>query len=348
MRMERIEARRQAGGLSYRTLCAQEGVAYGSLMRWRERARRGVPLGEAPGPRKVASLDLEALREELRRLRHGRRRSEGTAALYRRHRDRISRRALGQLVAGERRRQNRERNRIYRQVSWRAPRLVWAMDETEYRPDPAYPKAYLGNVQDLGSRFKFPPLVGVSPSHGERIAAHLCALFERYGPPLFLKRDNGKNLNHARIEELLEAYLVLPLNSPCRYPQYNGAIEAGNREIKAELLRQPVLPQGFLALQAGLDIEGLNHRPRASLGYRSACDVFRAGHALAAQFHRRRRREVYETVKANALERMQQGCYDADAAWRQAVESSLVDQGFIAIEEPGEVSPTSPQTRSHH
>ena len=94
----------------------------------------------------MAPLDLEALREELRVLRHSRKRTERTGGLYRQPQDRISRRDLGRLVAEGHRRQNRERNRINHEVNWKVSRLVWALEDTEYYPDPAYPKAYLHNA----------------------------------------------------------------------------------------------------------------------------------------------------------------------------------------------------------
>jgi len=348
MVLAHIESRHEAEGLSYRTLCEREGVAYASLMRWKGRAARGEALVERPGPKKVAPLDLEALRAELRVLRHGRRRTEGTGETYRQHQEQISRRDLGHLVLEERRRKNRERNRVYHEVNWKMPRLVWAMDDTEYHPDPAYPKAYLNNVQDLGSRYKFEPLVGLALAHGDEVAAHLNDLFEAHGPPLFLKRDNGGNLNHTLVEELLEAFLVIPVNSPCHYPQYNGGIEAGNREIKARLVRRSSLPSAFLAIQAELDIQTLNHRTRPCLGHRSPCQVFTAGRGFSRTFHRRKRREVYEWIRGKTLELTQTKCYDADAAWRLAVETWLLEHGFITVSKQKEVLPGSSKSGSHH
>jgi len=348
MVLDAIERRHAAEGLAYRTLCVQEGVAYASLMRWKDRVARGRDIVGRPGPKKVAPLDLDALREELRVLRHGRKRTEGTGDLYRRHRDRISRRDLGRFVVEERRRQNRERHRIVHEVTWKVPRLIWAMDDTEYHPDPAYPKAYLNNVQDLGSRFKFEPLVGLALAHGNEVAAHLHTLFDAHGPPLFLKRDNGKNLNHALIDALLEAFFVIPVNSPCHYPQYNGGIEAGNREIKSELLRRPSMPSAFLAIQAELDIQTLNHRSRPCLRHRSPCEVFAAGRGYARTFDRRKRREVYEWIRQKTLELTQTTCYDADRAWRLAVETWLLDHEFITVSKPKEVLPGFQEIRSQH
>ena len=86
--------------------------------------------------------------------------------------------------------------------------------------------------------------------------------FRHHGAPLFLKRDNGGNLNHHLVDELLGEYLVIPINSPCYYPQYNGGIERGQGDIKACLRQHDDLPHGFLGIQAEIDIQALNHRRR--------------------------------------------------------------------------------------
>lgn len=331
MVVERIEDLRQAEGCSYRTLCEQEGIAYSSLMRWKDRVARGVSIIGMPGPKKVASLDLDALRAEIRLLRHGRKRSEGTGDLYRRQRDQVSRRQFSQLVSEERLRKNRERNRVYHEVIWKTSRLVWALDDSEYQPDPLYPKAYLHNIQDLGSRYKFEPVVGLELAHGPKVASNLNDLFEVHGPPLFIKRDNGGNLNHTLVEAVLESFMVIPINSPCYYPQYNGGIERAQYEIKEQLSRMPSLPPAFLSIQAELDVQSLNHRPRSCLGYRSSCQVFTAGRETARVFNRRKRREVYEWIKQKTVELMNGECYDCNAAWRLAVETWLLENNFIEI-----------------
>jgi len=346
--VEHIEKLRRAEGLAYRTLCSREGIPHTDFVRWRGHIQAGEAAVERPGPKKVKPLDLDALREQVRWLRHGRKRTAGTGELYQEHRQAISRRDLQELVQEERRRQNRERDRVYHEVSWRVPRLIWAMDDTEYRPDQAYPKAYLHNVQDLGSRFKFEPLVGLALARGEDVAAHLADLFEGHGPPLFLKRDNHGNLNHGRVDELLETFLVIPVNSPCYYPQYNGAIEKAQREIKARLSQRPPMPSAFLAIQAGLDVHALNHRPRPCLGHRTPCQVFAAGRELAHSFTRRKRREVYDWIREKTLELIEQERYDADAAWRMAVETWLLDHGFIAVSNRRKVLPHFPENQVHN
>ena len=47
-----------------------------------------------------------------------------------------------------------------------------------------------------------------------------------------LKRDNGSNLNHQAVDEVLSRYLVIPLNSPPHDPPYNGGMECAVRELK--------------------------------------------------------------------------------------------------------------------
>ena len=331
MVLQSIEQQREAEGLSYRALCDREGIAYASLKRWKSRLADGVAIIGRPGPKKVEALDLNALREQIHRLRHGRKRTEGFGELYDAYREKVSRRALRQMVTEERQRKNAEQKRIYHEVIWKVPRMIWAMDDTEYQPDPAYPKAYLHNVQDVGSRYKFEPLVGLSLANGEEITAHLSELFEAHGPPLFIKRDNGKNLNHGIVEKVLEAFMVIPINSPCYYPQYNGGMEAAQREIKEWLSQRPPLPSAFLTIQADLDVHALNHRPRPCLGNRTPCQMFLSGQNLARTFNRRKRREAYDWIVQKMIERMQQECYEEDAAWRLAVETWLLDNGFIAL-----------------
>lgn len=55
----------------------------------------------------------------------------------------------------------------------------------------------------------------------------LAELFDRHGPPLVLKSDNGSAFNSQPLYELLASRAVLWLPSPLRTPRYNGSCEAG-------------------------------------------------------------------------------------------------------------------------
>jgi hypothetical protein len=91
------------------------------------------------------------------------------------------------------------------------------------------------------------------------------------------------------------------------------------------------MPSAFLAIQAELDIHSLNHRPRPCLGRRSSCQMFTAGEQFARTFNRRKRREVYECIRQRMLELVKTECYDANTAWRMAVETWLLDNAFITV-----------------
>ncbi len=332
-----IEQMHADEGLGYRALCERAGFGYSSFMRWRGRCRNDEEPCHRPGPQKVESLDLELLGKQIEAMHHSRHRTEGARDLYLEHSNSISRRDLNALVKEERNHQKQSQAQAQYRIQWHVPRLVWAMDDTEYRPDRQYPKAYLNNVQDLGSRYKFGALVGLQLACGSEVVAHLAELFNRHGPPLFLKRDNGGNLNHHEVDELLSAALVIPLNSPCHYPQYNGSMERAQYEIKEILAQHAKAPSAFLAIQAEMDIQELNHRPRTNLNNQSPCSVFESGRDFARNYTRRKRKEVYESIREKTLEFIDTEDYEASRAWRRAVRTWLLDNRFITVSKGGKV-----------
>lgn len=337
MVVELIEQMHTHENVGYRELCERVGVGYSSFMRWREREHRGEAPVHRPGPAKTEPLDFDGLLSKIEAMHHGRKRTDSVGELYEEHKGAISRRDLNALVQAERDRQKQKKSRQQVRIHWHVPRLVWAMDDTEYRPDRNYPKAYLHNVQDLASRYKFGALVGLKLAAGDEVVAHLAELFNRYGPPLFLKRDNGGNLNHHEVDELLSSAMVIPLNSPPHYPQYNGSMERAQRDIKTILAEHAKTPNAFLGIQAEMDIHELNHRTLSDLNYRTPCDVFRSGKNNARQYTRRKRKEVYENIKENMLEIMTVKGYETNRAWRCAMRNWLLENGFITISRGGKV-----------
>ena len=226
-------------GMPYALICRAIRIPLSTLGRWRRRKKENRPLLNRPGPKKVEPFDSSLLDAEIRLLNHGAKRSEGTTNLYRRYQETLSRRDLSRMVEQVRREVAADHRNHLRRIEWLVPGVVWAMDVTEYEVGGA-DKIHLHNMQDLGSRYKFPPLSGECPV-GEEVAGYLSEKFGRFGPPLFLKRDNGGNLNHGAVNEVLSEFFVLPLNSPTYYAPYNGAIEESQRELKA-CLREKLIP----------------------------------------------------------------------------------------------------------
>ena len=198
-------------------------VARSTLMRWLKRQRHGEPLWRKPGPKKSSPADWTVLLQDLQTLCPGRYRTRGTGQLHRRHARWLSRRELAALARMHRQNQLDS----MKHIQWLKTGLAWSIDATEYGPD----GTLIVPLQDLASRYRL-PAIAADRLNGAVVAAHLERLFQHFGPPLFLKRDNGSPFNHQLVDDVLARYCVLPLNSPPHFPRYNGAMERGISELK--------------------------------------------------------------------------------------------------------------------
>ena len=334
-----IDQIKEKTAMPYRAICEAVRLPYPSFIRWRVRRKKDAPLVRQPGPQKVAPPDFARISRDIAGLSHGHDRTQGTGALYGRHASSISRRELQRMVALARHEQNAAHRRNLRRIRWNVPNLAWSMDPCEYKQHDAS-KVCLNQMQDLASRYKFQPLAGNIPC-GEEVAGHLAATFKRFGPPLFLKRDNGGNLNHAAVNDVLADHFVLPLNSPVHYPPYNGAIEEAQAELKkglsARLAYKPC-PGEHLEAYASTVEHDLNHQPRPCLNGRNSCQVY---FSRRRTFTRWERRAAYEWI-TNAQQDML--CCEGiqpQAAWRIAALAWLKMKGYITVTINGKVSPYS-------
>jgi hypothetical protein len=336
-----IEAIKKTYGLSVRVLVCELGVSYATLMRWKRRLSRGLaPVGK-PGPKKVRPFDLGELKARIRELEHGSRRSRGTGRLRGAFADAISRRELDRMIAAVRRDVNRKRSAQTCQVSWLRPNLAWAMDDCRCSGTGDGNRLYLHNLSDLCSRYKFRPLASAQLACGEEVAGHLDHLFSRFGPPLFCKRDNGGNLNHVAVDDILAEALVVPINSPAYTAPYNGAIEHTQGEFKRYLDRHcwKADGRGGVAVLAETAAHDLNHRPRRSLQGRNACHVYFGEQQL--RYPKRQRQDVYRWIRdlAIAISRGVGKDWIMPAAWRVAAKQWLLKNRMIRIRKAGKVLP---------
>jgi len=343
--MEIIEEIKGKTGMPYGMICRAMRIPLATLGRWRRRRKENHPFLNRPGPKKVEPFDPSILDAEIRLLDHGTKRSEGVTKLYGRYQGSLSRRDLSRMVGQVRQEVTADHRKNFRQIDWLVPGVVWAMDVTEDDLGMAG-KIYLQNTQDLGSRYKFPPLSGECPV-GEEIAGYLSEKFCRFGPPLFLKRDNGGNLNHGAVNGVLAEFFVLPLNSPVYYAPYNGAIEESQRELKA-CLREKLIPDlpgsenHSMVVYAEVAAHDLNHRQRPCLNGKTSCQVFFSPGERPV-FSKLERREIYD-ILLERVERILVSMNQFDksareAAWRIAVEFWLQSKGFIKVHIPQKVSP---------
>jgi transposase InsO family protein len=336
------------------------GIPYSSLMRYRKRLEAGeLPL-KTPGPAPVAPPDMNEVIKELRGLRHGKRRTKGTEHMRVKYLGRIPRRELYELIDHIRREINREHNDIMERIRWNTPGSVWSMDDAEYVFSGQ--KYYIHQVQDMASKYKFPPMTSSRLADGKTVAANLENLFKRFGAPLFIKRDNGGNLNHEAVQKVLEQFHVIPINSPAYYPKYNGSLERNQRDLK-EMLDRKVSLNNTSSLEAncktghvgGIDkllensfawlvetaANDCNHMSRRVLkGANSCYTFFRNGRYRK---NKRKREEVFNWIKDVALDICAESehCKEITIgpAWRQAAKKWLSENGMITVWRKRQVSP---------
>jgi hypothetical protein len=329
----------------YQSLCKALRLSYHSFKRWKKRRKEDQLLIQRPGPKKTLPLNVARLKEDLASLNHGQKRSQGTTAVFQVYQDSISRRDFDRLVAMARYDAKVEHRNNMRRIHWQASGIVLSMDDTEYGCDINGQKLYVHNVKDMASSYLLKPIAGAF-AVGESVAANLAWNYECYGAPLFQKRDGGGNLNHSDVNDVLDYYSVLPLNSPGYYPQYNGAVEQSQNELK-NTIRDKLSPFdncpkdhfGAYVEAAGHE---LNHLTRRKLKNRTACQVFFDG-KQRVNYNKRERRSIYDWIinKANdILNKMEDITQKAiDSAYRIAVEAWLKLNHHIIVSINGKVLP---------
>jgi len=318
-------------------------LGYSSLMRWSKRTEEGEPPIKKPGPKKVTMLDPEELLIELKKLKHSRKRSKGAFDIYEKYKEMISRRNFYEILKQARQDDLYIKMRGLKRINWLTSGLVWSMDVTEDYVESK--KVYLLTMRDMATGYKFPVLCGDIPC-GEEVAGYLHSQFVKHGAPLFLKRDNGGNLNHSAVNEILNQFCVIPLNSPTYYPQYNGGIEHDQNEIK-EALKNEIMyrPKGVFShieAYARNVINDLNHKFRRSKKGKNSCQLFFSKNE-SLKFKKRDRKNVENWLKyfcERIIEKLKdKSDENIKTAWRISIETWLRLNKHISVTIGGKVLP---------
>lgn len=320
------------------TKCAPS-LTYSTFMRWKDRIEKGLDPSAAPGPKKLESFETDILEGKIRNLNHKRKRTHGVQALHFSYKDAISRRNLYNMVGHIRREMMRGHRLDQWAVEWLQPGVAWALDDAEGRCGGT--KFFLHNVQDLCSSYKLEPKATHSLMDGGNVAKNLERLFNKFGPPLFLKRDNGGNLCSIAVMEVLEKYMVFPINSPPYYPQYNGAVEHSQGEYKQiiESDGKLLLDIDEIDLRAKLAAHDLNHKRRRRLSGNNSCSVFFGKERTL--INKQKRKETYQWLHYNYLEltRTADSVKDMRESMRVATLAWLQVNGFISMNKEGGCHP---------
>jgi len=302
-------------------------IPLATVLRWKARHGVGQPILQTPGPKKKPLVNGAAMRQQIRKLTAGPRRTAGTGQLREQWAEFISRRRFQEMVAQER------QNKIddMKRITWHRPGVAWSLDTTEYGAMKISP------LRDLASKYQIPtPLVGRCED-GEEIALYLDRTFRKEGAPLFLKRDLGSPLNCMAVDDVLERYLVLPLNSPPGYPRYNGSAERAMQDLKNELDRQHQRIQMKdlpMAIEIELATHELNHKPRRVLAGLTPCQVYhdpRRRLRLHGAVRRRLFHGVLEQFWQIAQSMPERNRHTLNAAWRLLVEDWLRRHQWISV-----------------
>lgn len=345
-----IEEAKIRFSLSYACLAGQLGLSYRTLMRWKRRLSGGRAAVKKCGPKTVRPLNLAELTERIQDLDHGRKRSRGSGALHRDYAGSISRREFSEMVRQVRSEANSQRAAEACRVSWLRPNLAWAVDDCRKSKTVGKRTLHLHNLTDLCSRYRLPPIAAGHLACGEEVAGHLDRLFGRFGAPLFCKRDNGGNLNHAAVNDVLEQALVIPLNSPPYTAPYNGAVEHSQGEFKRYIERRKWEADTIKAfsLLAETAANDLNHQARRCLKGKTACRVYFGSNRL--RYAKRLRRAVYRWIRDLAFDISTQAGkpFITPPAWRVAAKQWLMKNNLIKIVGSGKVSPLFPSNLCHN
>lgn len=324
-------------GWSYRCLARRLGLVRASVQRWQVRLRQGLPAIGTPGPARRTPPHPALLHAQIAALQHGAKRSRGAGGLWRHWREWVSRRDFARLVAEQRRAVNRDRREARAQLLWRMPGTVWAMDGAQQAG------IRWNLVCDLASRFRFEPLLGLRLTAG-RVRDQLARLFDTYGPPIVLKRDRGSLLDNRAVDQLLDAYGVLSLDSPLHYPRYNGGVEYAQRELKtvAGVLVESTGEPFARAIREAT--AWINAIPRPCLSGASAADRFagNAPNALRA-FSQTERKEAKCWIRKRTRTILNgvPACsrYTYETAWRLATEAWMIEHGLVDVVKPKKLLP---------
>lgn len=322
--------------LSIESLTTWLAISYSSFMRWKRRIFANEMPVKKPGPKKTVPFDLTVLKRGIRQLKHCRKRSLGAGQLIKKYQDCISRRHLAKLIGKARQQAN---NKTECRISWHHPNLVWSIDGCEIKPVKSGVRLHVQNLQDLCSTYKFMPLTTLCEPDGKNVSAYLLDRFEKYGTPLFLKRDNARNFNCRSVDRLLEKQMVIPLNSPCYYPSYNGGIEHAQGELKTYLKNRKAESVQDIILQVKMGTHELNHKIRRVLRGGSACRVY--FNRYRPVYGKRKRRQIFDWIKKLAFEISSKAGKDeiSSGAWRYACQKWMEENGVITLEKRRKVLP---------
>jgi transposase InsO family protein len=319
-----------------RCVATAVGVTERTLRRWAQRRRAGEPLARPRGrrPSPVVRHLRQGVIHALLRLGP----CAGVPVLRGLFRD-VPYRTLAKLKRRFARAIRRRRGWYRKRLRWLRAGAVWATDFTHPAAQLPETSNRLCLVRDLASGAQ----LAATPCRGERasvVCAVLAALFVALGPPLVLKHDGGGAFRAHATTALLREHNVVPLRSPPRTPQYNGACERSGGTLKQRVAyvawaeRHPdVWTHADLA--EALEQANQTARPHGANGPTPA-EAFARRRPVDGQerraFKRTRAREIGSALKTHDSKRgTMPSCTERAAIVRKATQQALCRHGYLVF-----------------
>lgn len=333
------EAKKSSRNVPLSRFVVASQFSLATFFRYGCRAELGLPLWGPRGKPKAVTIEDDIVQDVLKSQWHGgRHRLRGVADIRLQHPEFTEQQI--QNFANEVRNELLQGNaKSMISVEYGEPHLMWSLDifEKWHRGI----KFRVLQVMDLGSRIKLFPAIKPGDFTGEEIAEHINMLMRIHGAPLFLKRDNGGNLNSRELFEIMKMFAVIPFNSPPYCPQFNGVMERSQGEIKRYLrfMLKDTKTEDTFSAAVYLAIDRANHRKRKVLNGQNALECWEKPFL---KFSKREREAIYFEIKdvanqiLHAFSPQKQKRKDAFAcAWRKAVTQYLEAKEYIRLYRDG-------------
>lgn len=221
-----LRAAHEVEGRDIMETCEAVEVSRATLFRWRT---PGGAAAAAPGPKGLDPDIVATMIDEIRELRHRKRRTYGTEAIFLAYSRLVPYSVIEEAIRLERMDRNRLEKMSAKRYEFSAPQVAWSTD---------FIKVVGGRVMRLDDDCS---RLSLACAHQENwpdddVARFIDDGFTRYGAPLIFKFDRGVEFANVVVQTLLCARLVIPLPSPPRYPKANGKQERKNRSVRSWLL----------------------------------------------------------------------------------------------------------------
>jgi hypothetical protein len=171
-------------------------------------------------------------------------------------------------------------------------------------------------------------LKAVTRYDARAVAGALAGDFERNGAPLVLRCDRAKAHAAPAVRALLDAFGVLVLHGPPRYPRFYGQLERQNREHRRWMAA--LIPQRRAETESSLEemVHCVNDLwRRRTLRWQTASEAWNARPPLSVE--RNAFREEVQERAFNIARELKRRDQPADLAERLGIERTLERMGLL-------------------